>query len=169
MKGHSYHLQGTNDLLLTSGSEGILGLITEVVIRIRPIPACRVYESIGRSCIIKGPQKQLVCVGAWFAVTTLREVFPDFSLGVQALRALARANCYPASVRLLDHEQVRNIRISLNDWWLDITPKPFFICILPANFHSSDSGMLWKVGPLKTTERRRLSRPPSSYIWRRQV
>lgn len=60
------------------GSEGILGVITEVTLRIRPLPTCRRYGSI---------------------------VFPDFASGVQFLREVARQRCAPASVRLVDNEQ----------------------------------------------------------------
>ncbi|CAF0750522.1 unnamed protein product [Didymodactylos carnosus] len=60
------------------GSEGILGIITEVVLKIRPLPQCKKYGSI---------------------------VFPDFESGVECLREIARLRCAPASIRLLDNEQ----------------------------------------------------------------
>lgn len=56
---------------LILGSEGSLGVITEVVIKIRPLPACRKYGSV---------------------------VFPTFEDGVRCMREIARQRCQPASV-----------------------------------------------------------------------
>jgi alkyldihydroxyacetonephosphate synthase len=60
------------------GSEGILGIVTEVTMKIRPLPVCKKYGSI---------------------------VFPDFESGVACLREVARLRSAPASIRLLDNEQ----------------------------------------------------------------
>ena len=60
------------------GSEGTLGVVTEVVLKIRPIPKVVKYGSI---------------------------VFPNFQAGVMALRQVAKERCQPASVRLMDNEQ----------------------------------------------------------------
>ncbi|XP_063235126.1 alkyldihydroxyacetonephosphate synthase isoform X2 [Bacillus rossius redtenbacheri] len=65
---------------LVLGSEGTLGVITEVMLKIRPLPACKKYGSV---------------------------VFPDFESGVRCLREVARKRCQPASVRLMDNEQFR--------------------------------------------------------------
>lgn len=62
------------------GSEGTLGVITEVIMKIRPLPECKKYGSI---------------------------VFPDFESGVACLREVARQRCPPASIRLMDNEQFR--------------------------------------------------------------
>ncbi|KAL1496997.1 hypothetical protein ABEB36_008030 [Hypothenemus hampei] len=62
------------------GSEGSLGVITEVVIKIRPLPKCRKYGSI---------------------------VFPDFEYGVKCMREVARQRCQPASIRLMDNDQFK--------------------------------------------------------------
>ncbi|KAG5881483.1 hypothetical protein JTB14_026540 [Gonioctena quinquepunctata] len=62
------------------GSEGSLGVITEVVIKIRPLPKFRKYGSI---------------------------VFPSFELGVQYMQEVARRKWQPASIRLLDNGQFK--------------------------------------------------------------
>ncbi|XP_053971193.1 alkyldihydroxyacetonephosphate synthase isoform X1 [Hylaeus volcanicus] len=60
------------------GSEGTLGVVTEVVLKIRPIPKVVKYGSI---------------------------VFPNFQTGVMAMRQVAMERCQPASIRLMDNEQ----------------------------------------------------------------
>ena len=60
------------------GSEGTLGVITEAVMRLRPLPEVREYGSI---------------------------VFPDFEQGVACLRECTRLRILPASIRLVDNQQ----------------------------------------------------------------
>ncbi|XP_076380263.1 alkyldihydroxyacetonephosphate synthase [Megalopta genalis] len=60
------------------GSEGTLGVVTEVVMKIRPLPKVVKYGSV---------------------------VFPNFETGVAAMRQVAKARCQPASIRLMDNEQ----------------------------------------------------------------
>ncbi|KAK6485045.1 alkyldihydroxyacetonephosphate synthase [Huso huso] len=60
------------------GSEGTLGVVTEVTIKIRPIPEYQKYGSV---------------------------VFPNFDQGVACLREVAKQRCAPASIRLMDNEQ----------------------------------------------------------------
>uniref|UniRef100_A0A1A9VZE3 Alkylglycerone-phosphate synthase n=2 Tax=Glossina brevipalpis TaxID=37001 RepID=A0A1A9VZE3_9MUSC len=60
------------------GSEGTLGVVTEVVLKVRPLPSIKRYGSL---------------------------IFPDFESGVKFMRDVARRRCQPASVRLMDNEQ----------------------------------------------------------------
>lgn len=65
-----------NQLIL--GSEGTLGIVTEVVVKVRPLPPVKKYGSL---------------------------VFPDFESGIRCLREIAKKRCQPASIRLMDNEQ----------------------------------------------------------------
>jgi alkyldihydroxyacetonephosphate synthase len=60
---------------LLIGSEGVLGVITQVRLRVHPAPECNRYE-------------------AWS--------FPDFATGVEALRAVAQTGTGPTVIRLSD-------------------------------------------------------------------
>ncbi|XP_071442251.1 alkyldihydroxyacetonephosphate synthase, peroxisomal-like [Hetaerina americana] len=60
------------------GSEGTLGVVTEVVLKIRPLPESREYGSI---------------------------IFPNLERGINFLWDIARERCQPASLRLIDNEQ----------------------------------------------------------------
>ncbi|KAA9111698.1 FAD-binding oxidoreductase [Microbacterium rhizomatis] len=62
------------------GSEGAFGVITEVTVRIRPVPAVTRY-------------------GAW--------TFPDFASGAAALRALTQRGIRPTVLRLSDEAETR--------------------------------------------------------------
>ena len=57
---------------------GIFGVITEVTLRIRPVPDIRRYGSV---------------------------VFPTFEQGVAFVREVAKQHCAPASIRLMDNIQ----------------------------------------------------------------
>ena len=57
---------------------GILGVITEVTLRIRPVPDVRRYGSV---------------------------VFPTFEDGVSFMREVAKQRCAPSSIRLMDNVQ----------------------------------------------------------------
>ena len=66
------------ELLL--GSEGVLGVLTEVTVRVRPRPAQQLFET-------------------WS--------LPAFDAGIEALRALAQAGCAPDLARLSDEQETR--------------------------------------------------------------
>ena len=65
-----------NQMML--GSEGQLGVITEVTLKVRPLPECRKYGSI---------------------------IMPNFEQGILFMREVARRQLKPASIRLVDNEQ----------------------------------------------------------------
>ncbi len=69
---------GLRQLLV--GSEGALGVISELALRVRPAPRERIYEGV---------------------------FFEDFAAGEQALRALAREHVLPDVARLSDEQETR--------------------------------------------------------------
>ena len=87
------------------GSEGTLGVVTEVTLRIRPVPEVKAYGSV---------------------------VFPDFDSGVHCLREIALRKCAPASIRLMDNEQFlfgQALKAGSTPFWTKImdTIKAFYI------------------------------------------
>ncbi|CAH1241220.1 AGPS [Branchiostoma lanceolatum] len=60
------------------GSEGTLGVVTEVTMKIRPLPEMKKYGSV---------------------------IFRNFEDGVACLREIARQRCAPSSIRLMDNMQ----------------------------------------------------------------
>ena len=69
---------GLRQLLV--GSEGALGVICELALRVRPAPHERIYEGV---------------------------FFEDFAAGAQTLRALAREHALPDVARLSDEQETR--------------------------------------------------------------
>jgi alkyldihydroxyacetonephosphate synthase len=69
---------GPDPLQLVLGSEGALGIITDVVVKVKKVPTARAYGSV---------------------------VFPSFTAGVAFMRELAAKQAQPSSVRLVDNEQ----------------------------------------------------------------
>lgn len=67
-----------NQIIL--GSEGTLGVITEVVLKVNPMPKVRLYGSL---------------------------IFPQFECGVKCLREVAARKCQPSSIRLIDNDQFK--------------------------------------------------------------
>ena len=61
---------------LVLGSEGNLGLITEAIVRIRPLPETKEYQSI---------------------------VFPNFEYGVKFIEHVGKSRIWPASIRVVDN------------------------------------------------------------------
>lgn len=90
---------------LILGSEGILGVITEVTLRVRPIPPCRTYGSV---------------------------VFSNFDDGVNFMREVARQRCAPASIRLMDNAQFKfgaSLRPPPSSMWASLVDslKKFYL------------------------------------------
>jgi alkyldihydroxyacetonephosphate synthase len=83
---------------LVLGSEGTLGVITEVVVKVHQQPEVRKYDSI---------------------------IFPDFESGFYFLREVASKQCQPASIRLVDNEHFEMAQIlkSSNTWASAIKEK----------------------------------------------
>jgi alkyldihydroxyacetonephosphate synthase len=69
---------GLRQLLV--GSEGTLGVISELSLRVRPVPAERIYEGV---------------------------FFEDFTTGAQTLRAMAREHVLPDVARVSDEQETR--------------------------------------------------------------
>lgn len=88
------------------GSEGVLGVITEAVFRVRSLPAAQLYGSL---------------------------VFPDFESGVACLREVRRQRCAPASIRLVDNEQFKFGQVlkpeGESSWWDEMVDwaKKFYV------------------------------------------
>jgi alkyldihydroxyacetonephosphate synthase len=62
---------------IVMGHEGNLGIVTEAIVRLRPVPDVKEYSSI---------------------------VFPDFEIGIKFLEQVARSRIWPASIRVVDNK-----------------------------------------------------------------
>lgn len=86
-----------NSLLI--GSEGTLGVVTEVCVRVRRLPQAQVYGSV---------------------------VFPNFESGVACMHEIANRRVAPASIRLIDNSQFQfgqsmkikddSTMLAVNEW-----------------------------------------------------
>lgn len=65
---------------LLMGSEGNFGIITDAVIKVKPIPEVRIFESL---------------------------LFYDWEDGVKFMHAVSKMKAYPTSCRLVDNEQFK--------------------------------------------------------------
>ncbi|MFH4975664.1 hypothetical protein AB6A40_002373 [Gnathostoma spinigerum] len=81
------------------GSEGIFGVVSEVTLKIFPLPEVKKYGSI---------------------------VFPTFEHGVNFFREVARMQCQPASLRLVDNEQFimgQALKLAPKSYWEALSSK----------------------------------------------
>lgn len=79
------------------GSEGTLGIITEAVVKIRPLPEVRKYGSL---------------------------IFRNFETGYEFIREIARRRLQPSSIRLLDNLHVTiGAALSTETWFSSIVKK----------------------------------------------
>ena len=60
------------------GSEGNYGIVTEVTMRVRPIPQAKIFDSL---------------------------VFPNYEIGIKFMQAVSQTNSWPSSLRLVDNTQ----------------------------------------------------------------
>ena len=91
------HGPDINHIIL--GSEGILGVITEATVKIRPLPKHTQYGSI---------------------------IFPNFTVACEFMYAVQYNKCAPVSVRLVDNMQFQfgmALKPPTNDWYTDIKSK----------------------------------------------
>jgi len=59
------------------GSEGNIGIITDVTIRVKPLPQAQIFDSI---------------------------IFPNYEVGIQFMNAVSKLKQYPTSIRLVDNQ-----------------------------------------------------------------
>jgi len=62
------------------GHEGNFGVVTEAVVRVRPIPEVKEYSSI---------------------------IFYTFDIGIKFMEDVAHSRCWPASIRVVDNTQFK--------------------------------------------------------------
>lgn len=105
----SVGLQPKNFVL---GSEGNLGLITSVIVKIHELPPVKRYNSL---------------------------IFKDIDKGIAFLKNLAKSNYLPASIRLVDNPQFRfglalkTPPSSFFKVWKDALKKYFLLCVKKMN------------------------------------
>eukprot|EP01126_Amoeba_proteus_P045229 TRINITY_DN5054_c0_g1_i12.p1 TRINITY_DN5054_c0_g1~~TRINITY_DN5054_c0_g1_i12.p1 ORF type:complete len:525 (-),score=106.40 TRINITY_DN5054_c0_g1_i12:119-1693(-) len=103
-----------NQIIL--GSEGTLGVITEAVLKLRPLPECQIFGAV---------------------------IFPTFSDGVKFMREVAFYRAQPASIRLVDNEQfkfghaLKPKVVGLGNVMMDVIKKAYV-----TKWHGIDLGQL---------------------------
>lgn len=90
---------------IVMGSEGNFGLITEAVIRVRPVPQVKIYDSL---------------------------IFHNFEIGIKFMQAVSRTNSWPTSIRLVDNTQFQfgaSLKPESDSMWNDFVEaaKKFFV------------------------------------------
>ena len=63
---------------IVMGSEGNFGIITEAVIRVRPIPQVKIFDSV---------------------------IFHNYEIGIKFMKAVSQTQSWPSSIRLVDNTQ----------------------------------------------------------------
>ncbi|XP_058839772.1 alkyldihydroxyacetonephosphate synthase-like [Topomyia yanbarensis] len=85
------------------GSEGTLGIVTEAIVKVRPIAEVSKFGSL---------------------------VFPDYETGVRFVREIAEKRLQPASIRLMDNTQVMlGKTLTENKWYSRILTKAQDFCL----------------------------------------
>ena len=90
---------------IVMGSEGNMGIITEAVIRVRPVPQVKIYDSM---------------------------IFENFEIGIKFMQAVSRTGYWPASLRLVDNTQFQfgaALKPESSSMWHDFieAAKKFFV------------------------------------------
>ena len=87
------------------GSEGNFGIITEAVLRVRPVPQAKIYDSL---------------------------IFHDYEIGIKFMQAVSRTSAWPSSLRLVDNTQFQfgaSLKPPSDSMWEDFVEaaKKFFV------------------------------------------
>ena len=87
------------------GSEGNYGIITEAVLRVRPIPQVKIYDSL---------------------------IFHNYEIGIKFMQAVSKTSSWPTSIRLVDNTQFQfgaSLKPQSNSMWEDFVEaaKKFFV------------------------------------------
>lgn len=67
---------GPDLMNIVMGSEGNIGIITEAVLKVKPLPETRIFDSF---------------------------LFADFEVGIKFMHAVSQTKTWPSSLRLVDN------------------------------------------------------------------